>query len=48
MEVLAQSVFRADMTGKGELSSLLTKPLRNQGEKVGGRVFVLFFFPYCR
>ena len=35
MEVLAQSVFQADLNGKGKLSSLLTKPLRAQGEKVG-------------
>lgn len=29
MEVLVQSVFQADLTGKGSLSSLLTKPLRD-------------------
>lgn len=49
LEVFAQTVFQADLTGKGKLSSLLTKPLRDQGEKVGlivlppSMIIMLFF-----
>lgn len=33
MEALVESVFQADLTGRGKLSSLLTKPLRTKGKK---------------